>query len=154
MTRTRNTQTAPAAIEAPDDGGDDWGTVEVAASRGRGGGSSATCSISIINDGKTMVIYPSSEISELMTGWEHGAAVAFLFDADRTAIKSIKLSPADGGGLNVRRYRNQNVQVHVKAPGGLVARTDAGRKQTCEHRVEGDAVLVRVPPTISFEAAE
>jgi hypothetical protein len=134
---------------------DDWGTIEIAASRGRGGGSSATCSISVTNNGGVLVVYPSSEISELMRAWEHGARVAFRYDAESTTIKAVKLTPADdGGGLNVRRYRNQSVCIHVKVPRGLVARTAAGGKQASEHRVEGDAVLVRVPPAITFEAVE
>jgi hypothetical protein len=152
MTRTtRNTQSTP--VETLDS--DDWGTIEVAASRGRGGGSSETCAISVINDGRVLIFYPSAAISTMMEeGWSRGAKVAFRYDAENT-IKAVKLTPADGGGgLNIRRYRSQNPCVHIRIPSGLVARTTASGKQACEHRVEGDAVLIRVPPGISFEAAE
>jgi hypothetical protein len=126
----------------------------VKAVRNRGGASSASCAVSVVNRGKAVAVYPSVEVDATMREWR-GVEVVFGRSVASGKVKSVKLTKADGG-LKIRRYDQQHVKVCVSAPAGTVAKSSNGTgKQSCDGTVvdDGNSVLIALPATITFEPA-
>jgi hypothetical protein len=105
--------------------------------------------ISVISDGKCLVVYPDDATIEVWKteSWD---TVAFGFSKDRSELFLKKTT--NDVGVGIRRYPKQRVSVHValKHFGKAVQKDTVG---TCTVRRQDDTFVFSIAEQVTIEAA-